>query len=162
MGDMLAVPSPIVEPPGLVAWLATHDAACPVCEYQLRGNPTAACPECGSGLELGVRAPGLRLGWWLLAIVSFALAAGFDGVVTILMSTMMVLHGPPRGAGALAVLGFLGTFAAMSVVCVALLLLTVRRRARWMRLGRDTQRRAAIAIFVAVLVTHSIVGLLLS
>lgn len=36
----------------LIAYLQERDVACPSCYYNLKGNTTAACPECGSVLAI--------------------------------------------------------------------------------------------------------------
>jgi hypothetical protein len=52
------------EPEQLRAYLGTHNAACPICRYNLRGVSGAVCPECGSTLRLAladvVQGPGYR------------------------------------------------------------------------------------------------------
>ncbi len=52
----------------LIDFLREHDAACPVCRYNLRGLTRPVCPECQHDLVLTVGAPRLRLGWLLAAL----------------------------------------------------------------------------------------------
>ncbi len=39
----------------LVQFLATHDAPCPKCGYNLRSVQSPTCPECGLQLSLSIR-----------------------------------------------------------------------------------------------------------
>ncbi|MCK4871262.1 MAG: hypothetical protein KAS72_00910 [Phycisphaerales bacterium] len=67
----------------LRAYLANADASCPKCSYNLRGVESAACPECGRALSLSVRVAGLKLRWWLVAVIALAMSLGslvLDGV----------------------------------------------------------------------------------
>lgn len=56
----------------LLEFLREHDAACPVCGYNVRALIRPICPECRQELMLTVGAARLRLGWLL-----FTLAPGF-------------------------------------------------------------------------------------
>ena len=79
----------------LVEFLRHRDAACPLCEYNLRGLTSARCPECGRELRLsiGLTEPYLRA-WVLLAF------AAFGGGGTGLFFLLMVLRvGWPRTPG---------------------------------------------------------------
>jgi len=38
----------------LLNYLQTHDAACPLCQYNLRNLTVPLCPECGRGVKLMV------------------------------------------------------------------------------------------------------------
>ena len=63
---------------GLVSYLATHDAECPRCRYNLRGVGASRCPECGTTLKLSLERP-RRLGGWgpfLLVVFAWLLLAG--------------------------------------------------------------------------------------
>jgi hypothetical protein len=64
--------------PSLVSFLATHDASCPRCGYNLRGVESAVCPECGAGLSLTLAQPRRLAGWgpFLLAVFGWLLLAG--------------------------------------------------------------------------------------
>lgn len=144
----------------LISFIASRDAACPVCSYNLRGLSRARCPECSAELHLQVGSDNLRLGPWLLGILSFALALGFDGVVTIVMSIGLVIF-PPRSMGTarpmlMALAGFIGLAAA----CGAGVWLFYRRRRAFTRLGPRSQWRIAAAIFAAVFAVHAVFGLL--
>ncbi|MHC5023077.1 MAG: hypothetical protein ACYTGG_04090 [Planctomycetota bacterium] len=70
-----------VDPDLLQAFLASHDAACPVCSYNLRGVAGSKCPECGHGLALAVRQPrrlGRRFGLLVLLFAWLLLAGSMN------------------------------------------------------------------------------------
>ena len=52
----------------LLDFLREHDAACPVCGYNLRTLTRPICPECRQELVLTVGATRLRLGWLFAAL----------------------------------------------------------------------------------------------
>lgn len=143
----------------LLTWLESHDEACPACRYSLRSLTTTTCPECGTLLRLGVAAPHLNLWWWLLAILSFALALGFDGVVVVVMGLAIVFAGgtPPPGA-----LVAYSVFIALAVISAVAILGLVRRRSRWVRMSTERQRWIAIGVFVLVGAVHAAFGLILT
>jgi hypothetical protein len=63
------------------AYLAGRDAPCPSCGYNLKGVESAACPECGSRLELSLARPGPGRGWVAFAALALAwlfLAGGMN------------------------------------------------------------------------------------
>lgn len=64
----------------LRTYLAGRDVPCPVCRYNLRGCAGSECPECGARLDLRVGSVDLRLGPWLLGVLSLALPMGFSGI----------------------------------------------------------------------------------
>jgi hypothetical protein len=57
----------------LLDFLTDHDAACPLCGYNLKALTRSVCPECKHDLTLTVGLGGLggrvRMGWLLLALV---------------------------------------------------------------------------------------------
>ena len=57
----------------LVEFLATRDAPCPLCGYNLHGLTRDICPECGRQLQLsvGLTDPFLRA-WVILAVAVFS------------------------------------------------------------------------------------------
>ena len=72
----------------LLDFLREHDAACPVCGYNLRALTRPICPECGNELVLTVGAARLRLGWLLAAV-----APGFfSGIAAFFVLVMIVIH----------------------------------------------------------------------
>jgi len=52
----------------LLEFLRDHDAACPVCSYNVRALTRPVCPECKQELMLAVGVKRLRLGWLLVAV----------------------------------------------------------------------------------------------
>src|SRR5205809_4254839 len=52
----------------LLDFLRDHDAACPVCGYNLKTLTRPICPECGHELVLTVGTTRVRLGWLLAAV----------------------------------------------------------------------------------------------
>ena len=75
----------------LVEYLRTHEAACPVCGYNLHQLTSALCPECGKQLELRVGAVGLRIGALCACMAPMLMASG----VAILFIIMSLRFGPP-------------------------------------------------------------------
>lgn len=72
-------------PDPLTTYLATHNAPCPNCGYNLKGLKTDTCPECGRILqhaELAVRKPPLATAFldtlWIVASLALALVACFS------------------------------------------------------------------------------------
>jgi hypothetical protein len=52
----------------LIDFLREHDAACPVCGYNVRALTRPICPECKQELTLTVGAARLRMGWLFAAV----------------------------------------------------------------------------------------------
>jgi hypothetical protein len=142
----------------LLAWLGSNDAPCPVCSYNLRGLKEPRCPECASPLHLAVGSSHFLTGPWILALVSFALAMGFDGVVVTLMSiggTLALLAEGPPTRGDFWIFGTLyGGFVVMlgASSCGAWFML--RRRKAWLSQAPKRQWRAAAATFAGVFLVH--------
>ena len=140
-------------------WLASRDETCPVCAYNLRGLTSPVCPECSAKLSLHVGSENLRLGPWVLALVSFALALGFDGVVVILMTgALIVLPAPPSPAERRVILIIIGGFVLLATGAGAAIGMLLRKRRRWVRLGVSAQWQAAVAVFVGVGLVHAFFG----
>jgi hypothetical protein len=148
----------------LIAFVAERDASCPVCSYNVRGLKEARCPECAARLHLQVGSENLRLGPWFLAVLSFALALGFDGVVSLVGGTAMsiatVMNGvPPIGRAWPILVRFAGilTLAAASGAGVWMMF---RRRRAFMMLPRRRQWLVAWIVFGAVFLVHAGFGAL--
>ncbi len=139
----------------LLEFIAGRDAECPNCRYSVRGLERAICPECGSGLALGVVARHVTIGPWLVAIVSLSLAAGFDGVFFLMGVAEQIFRPPMNPMFALVVAGFgLATLA----LAVGIAVLS-RRRDRWARLPIGSQRAWAAAYFFGILIVHATAGM---
>jgi len=146
--------------PPLAAFLADRDVSCPVCRYNLRALRVPACPECAAPLHLSVASPSLHLGPYLVTIVSFALAAGFDLVVAIIAATLTLVFADPAAPaswiGPALLASILG---AAGAACLGSILWLARHRTWWHRLGPRRQRRAAAVTFLLVGATHAALGL---
>lgn len=62
-------------------YLATRDAACPSCGYNLRGLSVQVCPECNQEIELRVALSEPKLGLFLFGIIGWSLGAGFSSLL---------------------------------------------------------------------------------
>ncbi|HEX2836739.1 MAG TPA: hypothetical protein VHN77_01295 [Phycisphaerales bacterium] len=65
----------------LVAFLAHRDVPCPRCNYNLRGNTSAACPECACPLIVGVKEDLPAARSVMLPVVFAAFAAALAGLM---------------------------------------------------------------------------------
>lgn len=144
--------------PLLTAYLASNDAPCPVCSYNLRGLLVSTCPECNAPLSLGVTSENLSVGPWTLGVVSFAMGAGFDGVVATLITIMQIANPTPQWQ----VYALLGMFFTLALVCLAVVITLVRKRRRWAFKPRAVQWRWAIMCLSIVFLTHAAIGLTLA
>lgn len=127
----------------LLDFLGEHDAACPVCGYNLRALNRPVCPECGHALMLTVGAVRLGLGW-----LSTAVAPGlFSGVCALF--TLLPVFGQYRADGRLSpavmTLIALDLFGWCSLL-VAIFL--VARFRRFIAQPRARQRAWALAIWL--------------
>lgn len=138
----------------LLAFVAECPAACPVCEYSLRGLTEPRCPECGAELQLQVGSPRLHVGGWALAMIGFALALGFDGVVSLIMMTALVLNPTTQWE----VFGIVSLFLVLTGSMLAGLLIVARRKRHWTRRRLRHQWRTGIGIFLCVGSLHALVG----
>ncbi len=59
----------------IVAYLSHADERCPKCDYELKGNSSNRCPECGTSVEMHL---GTHVGgeaWWWTAVLGVGTAA---------------------------------------------------------------------------------------
>lgn len=140
----------------LERFLEGEHAPCPVCEYDLFRVSGSTCPECGSPIQLGVVSPHARFGPWLLAVIAFALALGFDGVVMLLMFVPMIAQGVPAFSAA-------PQFWVLYLMMLALtscsglgLTLVLRRKRRWQSRPVKKQWRMGWAVFLGVGFGHAV------
>ncbi len=78
----------------LLEYLASNDAACPVCGYNVRGLTRPVCPECRHRLRLTVGAVDVTLRWFLAAIAPGV----FSGIAAIFLAIPLIVS-PLTGNG---------------------------------------------------------------
>jgi hypothetical protein len=143
----------------LVAFVRTRDAACPVCSYNLRGLAAPVCPECSAHLHLQVGSENLRLGPWLVGVVSLALGLGFDGVVSLIMiGALIIVPPPPSPAAWRQVLTILGVLVLLAAICGCGLWGMLRWRGVWTRMPLPKQRMVAASLFLGTGLVHAAAG----
>jgi len=135
-------------------YLASHDAPCPVCGYNLRGVVLAACPECNAPIELSVGSSQARLGAWLFAMLAFAMALGFDLVIGMLMVVPVFITGGEDGA----ILYLGGSLVTMALASIGMLWVLIANKRGWLRRDWRGQVKLAWGIFVGVFLVHLAVG----
>ena len=135
----------------LLEFLREHDAACPVCGYNLKTLTRPICPECGQELVLAVGAAQLRFGWLLVA-----LAPGFfSGIAAMFLLVLIVVvmtvgNGkPPLRIVAVDVFGWCsGIFAILLAIKRYRFLVQPRAVQRWWALGIWLIHVAALALLL--------------
>ncbi len=152
----LSTPQATADCATLVRWLAEHEERCPVCQYGLRGLVVARCPECGHDLELGVRAPRLRLLPWAGLVAFICMALGFDGVVALVITVVLIRAGPPPGSRPWIVYF---SMVGASLLMGTLLWLVLARRVKFLSLPAAVQARAALAGGAIIFVAHAVLGM---
>src|ERR1043165_4421294 len=92
------LPPVVEEQPGkdagpefLLAYLRANDAACPLCQYNLRNLTEPRCPECGREIRLTVGMVEPYLLPWVMTTVFVAMAAGVGAVFWF----VVMVEGPP-------------------------------------------------------------------
>lgn len=138
----------------LCAYLADHDAPCPICGYNLRGVTLGVCPECECPIELGVSSSSSFLGAWLLALLAFAMPLSFDLLVGLMMTVGVVMSGGENAEGVFLMVSLV----TLTMVCVGMLWVLVARKRDWLRMSRRKQWRVAWTMFAAVFLVHLLVG----
>ena len=74
-------------------YLATRDAACPSCGYNLRGLTSDRCPECHQEIALRVSLVDPRVGLFLVGVVAWALGAGFSALLLLYGVIVLIRFG---------------------------------------------------------------------
>jgi len=77
----------------LLVFLREHDAACPLCKYNLRHLTRPRCPECGRELKLTVGMVEPFLAAWIMLTVGVSAASGI-GVLLGAYSLRFMPHFP--------------------------------------------------------------------
>lgn len=125
----------------LLRYLATHDVACPLCKYNLRGLVVPRCPECGKQIKLMVGLTDSYVAPFVTLLIALGLPAGVGVLACIVMlreGTSIYRFGyrPADSFGTLSLIGF-------QLSIVPLIVATVLRR-RFFRLGRQLQWMIAV------------------
>ena|ERR1051325_4445217 len=142
----------------LLAWLENRDIKCPVCDYNLRDLQKPVCPECSAPLALAVASPNLSPGHWIAAIVFVALGAGFDGVVSVILTIAVIMDGPNTPAERVRAGVMLGSFLILTCLCVSVILWIYRSRRRWNFWPRKRRVLAVWAAFLGTGGLHALVA----
>lgn len=125
----------------LLEFLRDHDAACPLCGYNVRGLTRPVCPECKQELALTVGGKRIHLGWLIIALAP-GLFSGIAACFAAIPTTAIYLEDGEI------VWPFLGAvlFGWMSGLCT-IILATKRPRIRFIAQPRSRQRWIAIGIW---------------
>lgn len=137
----------------LIDFLREHDAACPVCGYNLRALTRPVCPECKQALVLTVGAARFPIGWLLAA-----LAPGFFSGIAACFVLVPIVARLVFGDGQLSVelvpldlFGWLsGAFAIVLATQRHRFLAQSRARQRWWAIIIWLVHVAALAVFILV------------
>lgn len=130
----------------VVHFLATHDAPCPRCGYNLRSAESSSCPECGLQLKLAIiRAQGSVVPWRaLLVVVSLIAGVGLRRWV------VEALHGLPSLGGGLPVVDWYWYVLHFAVLASPLVLVAVLLGRPWLMRLRSAAQWALVALAVCV------------
>lgn len=135
----------------LLEFLREHDAACPVCGYNVRALTRPICPECRQQLVLTVGTGRLRLGW-LFAAVAPGFFSGIAAVFTLVPIVGRVLFGDGVWTVPLIALDLFGwcsvVFAIILVAKYKRFIALPRARQVWMALLIWLAHIAALGLFI--------------
>lgn len=138
----------------LLNFLSDHEAACPLCGYNLKALTRPVCPECRHELGLTVGAPNLRLGWYLMTI-----APGFfSGIATVFVTTMIIIHLVMIGS-TWAVITMMASFGWASGIA-AIFLARKRGRVWFLSLPASRQRTIAVSTWLTHIAALGIIIML--
>ncbi len=130
----------------IVHFLATHDAPCPRCGYNLRSARSSVCPECGLQLKLAIiRDQGSVVPWCALLV-----AVSLVGGVGLRRWVAEAFHGLPSLRAELPTVGWYWYVLHFALLASPLVLVGVLLGRHWlMRRRPDVQwGLAALAFFV--------------
>ena len=135
----------------LLEFLREHDAACPVCGYNVKAITRPICPECGHELVLTVGAARVRLGW-LLAAVAPGFFSGIAACFVLVPLVLRVLLGDGKWSAALIALDLFGWCSGLFAIIIAAkrnrFLAQPRARQRWWMLIIWIIHIAALGLFI--------------
>ncbi|MFM9995766.1 MAG: hypothetical protein ACKVU4_08200 [Phycisphaerales bacterium] len=140
----------------LLDFVREHDAACPVCGYNVRALTRPICPECATELVLAVGAARLRLEW-LLATVAPGFFSGIAAFFVLIPIVLRYVIGDGRWSYSLIALDLFGWCSGLFAMMIA------ARRLRFIAQPRARQRWWAIiirAVHVAALGLFILFGFL--
>ena len=124
----------------LLDFLQEHDAACPLCGYNVRALTRPVCPECKQELTLTVGMARLRMGWLFASLAPgfFSGIAACFVLVPIMGSFLFGNQSPPILIIAVDVFGWCSGFFAI---------LLARRRSRFLAMPLVRQRWFALTMW---------------
>lgn len=147
-----ATPAPGPGPALVAAYLASRDAPCPGCGYNLRGLTGSACPECGKPLELRLvgatepeheeRAIRIALAWPLML--------GIMAILGQLFSAVAIHLAPPTAFGLHASLSLAESLTVVMLGVSAFFAMATLRKQRG-TVWTPSRRRAWVAIAFVML-----------
>src|SRR5262249_30595996 len=117
----------------LLEFLREHEAACPLCGYNLKALTRPVCPECGQELVLTVGAARVRLGW-LMAAVAPGFFSGIAAFFLLVPILGRMLLGDGRKSATLIGVDLFGWSSGVFAI------LLVVRRQRFLARSRAAQR----------------------
>lgn len=134
----------------LKTFVADRNVPCPVCGYNLRNLSSPQCPECSAGLEMRVGSADLRIGLWLVALLSAALPLGFGAMLCVVGLIIIIGKGADWGP--------MTGFILLSIIEGGLVTwLVVRRRAFW---AMPQPRQRAVTWSVTLLSTACVAAVM--
>ena len=125
----------------LLDFLREHDAACPVCGYNVRALTRPVCPECRHDLALTVGAVRPRLGWLLIALVP-GFFSGITACFILIMIIARLTFGDGQWSLTLTSLDLFGLTSGAFAIILGI------QRLRFMALPPAQQRLWAIIIWL--------------
>lgn len=137
----------------LLAFLREHDAACPVCGYNVRALTRPICPECRHDLVLTVGAAQPPIGWLFAAV-----APGFFSGIAALFMLVPIIGRAMLGDGVWMPLAIIvdlfgwcsGLFAIILAAKRRRFLAQSRTRQRWLALTIWFIHVAALGLFILI------------
>jgi len=124
----------------LLRYLKTHDVACPLCKYNLRGLVVPRCPECGRELRLTVGLTEPHLRGLVACLVPMCLSAGCGMLSLVVMASEFVRFGRWIEFDREYAIAFLFYGSAVSIVPTVILVIFHKRFIR-----RDTGSQRVLA-----------------